>query len=118
MEIIFNNQPIIFEDILSIYLTPKQCVKFYSSNKLLYNIYLKHNKFESNYFTPRSKEELYLAVNDWYTNRKETKIKYGYISFWNTIYITHIDHLYHHKYNSNIYIREWNMSNVILFTNC
>ena len=58
MELIFNNQISIFEDIFYRYLTPKQCVKLYSCNKILYNVYINNNKFESNYFTPKYKNKL------------------------------------------------------------
>ena len=58
MELIFNNQLSIFEDIFYNYLTPKQCTKLYSSNKILYNVYINHNKFESNYFIPKDRIEL------------------------------------------------------------
>ena len=58
MELIFNNQISIFEDIFYRYLTPKQCVKLYSSNKILYNVFINNNKFESNYFTPKYKNKL------------------------------------------------------------
>ena len=94
MELIFNNQFSIFEDIFYNYLTPKQCVKFYSSNKILYNIYINNNKFESNYFTPKTTFKLYKSVNLWYNNRKLAILKFGHISFWNTIYITSMRHLF------------------------
>ena len=56
MELIFNNQFSIFNDLFYNYLTPKQCVKLYSSNKILYNVYINNNKFETNYFTPKKKQ--------------------------------------------------------------
>ena len=56
MELIFNNQISIFDYLFYRYLTPKQCVKLYSCNKILYNVYINNNKFETNYFTPKKKQ--------------------------------------------------------------
>ena len=109
----FNNQFYIFEDILSIYLTPKQCIKFYSSTKELYNIYLKHNKFKSNYFTPKDSTELKQAVNKWCDNREESIIKYGNINFWNTINIIDMKDIFYNKIDFNDDISDWNTSNVV-----
>ena len=89
MELIFNNQLSIFEDIFYNYLTPKQCVKLYSCNKILYNVYINNNKFESNYFTPKDRTELQTAVNEWCSNKEEAIIKYGNIGYWNTINIVY-----------------------------
>ena len=113
MELIFNNQLSILIDILPFYLTPKQYTKLYTSNLILYNIYLKNNKFENNYFTPKTNKELYTAVNKWCNNRKQAIIKYGYISYWNTIYITNMAKLFSCEYNFNDNISDWNISNVI-----
>ena len=66
MEIIFNNQISIFQYIFFKYLTPKQCVKFYSSNKILYNIYINNNKFKSNYFTPKNDIHLRKVIYEWH----------------------------------------------------
>ena len=113
MELIFNNQFSIFEYSFSIYLTPKQCVKFYSSNKILYNIYINNNKFESNYFTPKDRIELKKAVNEWCSNKEEAIIKYGNIGYWNTIYIIYMKQLFYYKTEFNDNIEDWNTSNVI-----
>ena len=112
MELIFNNQFSIFEDIFYTYLTPKQCVKLYSCNKILYNVYINNNKFESNYFTPKNKKELQTAVNEWCSNKEEAIIKYGNIGYWNTIYIVYINGLFYYKTEFNDNIEDWNTSNV------
>ena len=114
MELIFNNQFSIFEDIFYTYLTPKQCVKLYSCNKILYNIYINNNKFESNYFTPKDRIELKNAVNEWCSNKEEAIIKYGNIGYWNTIYIVNMGYLFYtNKKEFNDNIEDWNTSNVI-----
>ena len=117
MNLIFNNQFSIFEDIFYVYLTPKQCIKLYSTNKILYNIYIINNRFEDYYFTPRSKEELEAAIDDWYNNREEALIIYGDIGYWNIIYITDISYLFHNKQEFNDDISDWNTSNTINMTN-
>ena len=113
MDLIFNNQFSIFEDIFYKYLTPKQCVKFYSSNKIVYNIYIKNNKFEHNYFTPKYNNELRTSVNEWCSNKEDAIIKYGNIGYWNTIYIYSMSLLFYRKTEFNDNIEEWNTSNVI-----
>ena len=112
MELVFNNQLSIFEDIFYNYLTPKQCVKFYSSNKILYNIYINNNKFESNYFTPKDDNEFKKAVHKWYSNKEEAILKYGNIGYWNTIYINNMTNLFYNKSQFNDNIEDWNTSNV------
>ena len=112
MELIFNNQLSIFEDIFYTYLTPKQCVKLYSCNKILYNVYINNNKFESNYFTPKNKKELQTAVNEWCSNKEEAILKYGNIGYWNTIYIIYMKQLFYYKTEFNDNIEDWNTSNV------
>ena len=113
MELIFNNQFSIFEDIFYKYLTPKQCIKLYSCNKILYNIYINNNKFESNYFTPKDRIELKNAVNEWCSNKEEAIIKYGNIGYWNTINIVDMNHLFYYETEFNDNIEDWNTSNVI-----
>ena len=113
MELIFNNQLSILIDILPLYLTPKQCVKLYSCNKILYNVYINNNKFESNYFTPKDRIELQTAVNEWCSNKEEAIIKYGNIGYWNTINIVDMNHLFYNKKEFNDNIEDWNTSNVI-----
>ena len=121
MNLIFNNQISIFEDIFYKYLTPKQSTKLYTSNLILYNIYLINNKFEDNYFTPKDKIELIEAVHNWCKNREEAILKYGDINYWNTIYITNMNSLFYTEYNEytgytisyfNDNISDWNTSNV------
>ena len=112
MELIFNNQFSIFEDIFYTYLTPKQCVKLYSCNKILYNVYINNNKFESNYFTPKDRIELKRAVNEWCSNKEEAIIKYGYINNWNTIQIIDMSLIFQNKYDFNDDISDWNTSNI------
>ena len=112
MELIFNNQFSIFEDIFYKYLTPKQCIKLYSCNKILYNIYINNNKFESNYFTPKDRIELQTAVNEWCSNKEEAIIKYGNIGYWNTINIVYMVNLFYYKTEFNDNIEDWNTSNV------
>ena len=113
MELIFNNQFSIFNDLFYKYLTPKQCVKLYSSNKILYNVYINNNKFESNYFTPKDRYELKPAVDEWCSNKEEAIIKYGNIGYWNTINILNMRYLFYHKTEFNDNIEDWNTSNVI-----
>ena len=128
MNLIFDNQISIFENTFYKYLTPKQCTKFYTSNLILYNIYLTNNEFKRNYFTPKKNERLQEAVNEWcgllcnsklcncdinISNRKQMLLKYGHISFWNTKYITDMNNLFNRKYNFNDNISDWNISNVI-----
>ena len=112
MNIIFNNQFSIFEDIFYKYLNPKQCVKFYSCNRLLYIKYILYNKFESNYFTPKNKPQLQLAVNEWCYIREKSILQYGHISYWNTINITDMSFLFYGIVNFNDDISDWNTSNV------
>ncbi len=112
MELIFNNQISIFEDIFSIYLTPKQCIKFYSSNNILYNIYLNNNKFEHNYYKVKSNLELQGLTSNWCRNKEAAIIKYGHISYWDTSNITSMCGIFYNKqFNDNI--SDWNTSNVI-----
>ena len=112
MELIFNNQLSILIDILPLYLTPKQCVKLYSCNKILYNVYINNNKFESNYFTPKDRIELQTAVNEWCSNKEEAIIKYGNIGYWNTIYINDMSCLFQNKTEFNDDISDWNTINI------
>ena len=112
MDLIFNNQISIFEDILYKYLTPKQCTKLYTSNLILYNIYLNNNYFDDYYFIPNNRHKLKTAVNIWCDNREEAILKYGHISYWNTIYITDMNNLFSWKRNFNDDISDWNTSNV------
>ena len=70
MNLIFDNQLSIFEDIFFKYLTPKQCTKLYTSNLILYNIFIDNNKFENNYFTPKNDRELRFALKLWCSNKK------------------------------------------------
>ena len=118
MELIFNNQFSIFEDIFYNYLTPKQCTKLYSSNKILYNVYINNNKFESNYFTPNDRNELIYAVDVWCDiNEDKAILRYGHISFWNTIKITNMECMFQKKSYFNADISDWNTSNVTDISN-
>ena len=117
MDLIFNNQISIFEDILYKYLTPKQCTKLYTSNIILYNIFVDNNKFESNYYTPKTNRKLKEAVNIWYDNRKYAILKYGHISYWNTKYIINMYSLFQDKDNFNDNISDWNTSNISSMAN-
>ncbi len=66
MNLLFENQPTIFNDLFYNYFkTYKQLLRFYTSNKILYNIFINNNKFENIYFTPKSYKELKTAVNEW-----------------------------------------------------
>ena len=112
MNLIFDNQLSIFEDIFYKYLTPKQCTKLYTSNLILYNIYLINNKFEDYYFMPKTDIELNNAVNIWCNNREEAILKYGHISFWNTIKITNMQSIFQKKFYFIDDISDWNTSNV------
>ena len=113
MNLLFENQPTIFNDIFYNYFeTYKKCIRFYTSNKILYDIFIYNNKFENMYYTPESNEELQTAVNEWCNNKDETLIKYGDINSWNTIYITSMKMLFCYKRNFNDNISDWNVSNV------
>ena len=112
MNLIFDNQLSIFEDIFYKYLTPKQCIKLYSSNLILYNIYLTNNKFEYYYFTPKYPTDLQKVVDEWCNNKDKAILKYGHISYWNTTYIYSMAYLFKHKRYFNDNISEWNTSNV------
>ena len=112
MYLIFDNQLSIFEDIFYKYLNPKQCTKLYTSNLILYNIYLTNNKFEDNYFMPKDRDELKNAVYEWCDYKEEAILEYGHISNWNTINITRMNLLFWHKYNFNDDISDWNTSKV------
>ena len=63
-------------------MNPQQCIKLYSSNKILYNIYNSNNKFKHYYFTPKNQLELQLAVDYYLDNYIEAIKKYGHISNW------------------------------------
>ncbi|MEK7112501.1 MAG: BspA family leucine-rich repeat surface protein [Patescibacteria group bacterium] len=112
MNIILNNQPSIYSDIFPLYLTPKQCIKYYSSNKRLYNIYLNNNKFEDYYFTPKDRNELLYAIDKWCNKKEEAILEYGHISYWNTSYIINMANLFSSFEDFNDNINEWNTSNV------
>ena len=112
MDIIFNNHLSLLIDILPIYLNPKQCVKFYSSNKELYIIYNKYNKFEHSYFTPKTKNILKIAIDNWCIDKKNTILHIGDINFWNTSYIGDMSYLFYDKSEFNDNISDWNTSNV------
>ena len=115
MNQLFNNQPTIFNDLFYKYFkTYKQLLKFYTSNKMLYNIFIENNKFEKYYFTPKSYKELQTAVDEWCDNKKEALIKYGNINSWNTTYITNMARLFYHKTNFNEDISDWNIKNVTI----
>ena len=91
MNLIFENQLSIFEDIFYTYLTPNHCIRLYSTNKILYNIYITNNRFEEYYFIPKNKQELRNAVVEWFNNEAEAIKKYGHISNWDVIYINTIN---------------------------
>ena len=112
MELIFNNQCSIFKDILYKYLTPKQCIKLYSSNKRLYKIYLKNKKFKYYYYIPKNKKRLQKAVDEWCDNKEKAILKYGHISYWNIINIIDMSSLFYRKRDFNDDISDWNISNV------
>ena len=75
-------------------LNPKECNRFYCSNKTFYNVYIENNKFEINYFTPKNTQELQQAVNEWYRNKEAAILKYGNIGYWNTINIVDMNRLF------------------------
>ena len=75
MELIIKNQPTIYDDTLYKYLTPKQCIKFYSSNLILYNIYVYNNRFKYYYFTPINNTDLIDKVGLWYYHREDTILR-------------------------------------------
>ena len=122
MELIIKNQPTIYDDTLYKYLTPKQCIKFYSSNKILYNIYVYNNRFKYYYFTPINNTDLIDKVGLWYDHREDTILEYGHISFWNTINITNMASLFADNYNFNDNISDWDTTHVFdmsnMFENC
>ena len=122
MNIIFNNQISIFSDIFPIYLTPKQCIKLYSSNKILYNIHKINNRFEQYYFIPKNKQQLKVAVNLWCSNKSKAIIKYGHISNWDVSYKIHINYNinttmwfdYKELFNEvEVETEEWNTNRII-----
>ena len=83
MNLLFENQPSLFNDLFYNYFeTYKNCLRFYTSNKMLYNIFINNNKFENYYFTPKSYEELINVVNKWCDNKDKALIKYGDINSW------------------------------------
>ena len=113
MDSLFSDQPTLFSDLFYKYFkTYNQLLKFYTSNKILYSIFIKNNKFEEYFFTPKSYEELKTAVDEWCDNRVKALIKYGDINSWNTTYITDICKLFIYKFNFNDDISDWNISNV------
>ena len=113
MNLLLDNQPTLFNDLFYNYFkTYKRLIKFYTSNKILYNIFIKNNKFEEYFFTPKSYEELKTVVNEWCDNREKALIKYGNIKSWNTTYITNMKVLFNDKQNFNEDIIDWNVSNV------
>jgi len=113
MNLLFDNQPSLFNDLFYNYFdTYKKCIRFYTSNKILYNIFINNNKFENMYFTPKSYKELQTAVDEWCDNTDKPLIKYGDINSWNTTYITSMEELFYYKYRFNDNISDWNISNV------
>ena len=113
MNQIFEQQPTLVNDSFYKYFdTYRDFLKLYTSNKIMYDILIKNNKFEKYYFTPKSYEELKIAVDMWCNNKKEALIKYGHISSWNITYIINMEWLLYNKLKFNDYISDWNVSNV------
>ena len=59
-------------------------------------------------FTPKTNEELQVAVDLWRLNKKEALRNYGHISNWNTLLITDISYLFYCKTDSDLTENELN----------
>ena len=122
MNLIFEYQISIFEDLFYTYLNPKQCIKLYSSNKILYNIYHKYNKFDNYYFIPKNQQELRIAISYWFTDNINALKQYGHISNWDVSYKIHINYNinttmwfdYKELFNEvEVETEEWNTNRII-----
>lgn len=80
-------------------------------NKILNNITVE-NINDKLIFTPKTKEELCIAVKLWCDFRTECEKKFGIIGNWNTMLITDMENLFSHYDNFNDDISNWNVSNV------
>jgi hypothetical protein len=95
------------------YYTFKQIIRFYTSNKILYNYFKEIKDIDKYFYKPKSNQELYNLVRLWYNYRNWVIKKYGHISKWNTVNITDMSRLFKKLVYFNSNIRDWNTSNVI-----
>ena len=63
-------------------------------------------------FTPKTNEELHIAVDKWCDYNLGALKDYGVISNWNTSLITNMEDLFNDKVHFNDDISNWNVSNV------
>ena len=63
-------------------------------------------------FTPKTKEELQIALKEWCKNKEKAEKKYYHINTWDTSLITDMSELFMGKNNFNDDISNWNVSNV------
>ena len=63
-------------------------------------------------FTPKTNEELQIAVDKWCDYNLGALKDYGIISNWNTSLITNMEDLFNDKVNFNDDISNWDVSNV------
>ena len=68
-------------------------------------------------FTPKTNEELQIAVDKWCDYKKGALKNYGIISGWDTSLITNMEDLFSDKLYFNDDISSWDVSNVTNMTN-
>jgi len=112
MDIMYENQPTFFYEMYK-YLdtTQKQLIKFYTSSKRLL-VYIKDIKIDKYFYTPKTNDEIIVAVLTWCENRDLAILTYGNIATWNTINITSMCDLFEYMIYFNDNIEDWNTSNV------
>ena len=119
MNILIDNQPTIFVDILCNYLcSNRQFVKFYSSCKY-FNNFVNDINVKKLFFTPKNSKQLKDALILYITNKEECHSTYGNIISWDTKYITNLLEIFttlNRKYATKLImskiINEWNFSNM------
>ena len=96
------------------YISYQDLYNVYMSCNYYYNNKLKKNELEKIYYTPKTNEELKIAINEWYIEKiiKKNKKKIVPLWRWNTIYITNMEKLFEHKNYFNENINNWIVSNV------
>lgn len=119
MNILIDNQPTIFVDILCNYLySNRQFVKFYSSCKYFNNIIDNNVGVNKLFFTPKNSNELIKAITMYFTDKQMCYSTYGNIISWDTKYITNLLEIFttlNRKYATELVmskiINDWNISN-------
>ncbi len=122
MNILIDNQPTIFVDILCNYLySNKHFVRFYSSCKYFNNL-VNDIDLKRLFFKPKNSEELIKALELYSTDKKKCYSTYGHIISWDTKCITNLLEVFASlcqkkdiiKLTISEVINDWNFSNMSL----